>query len=194
MSNLGGKCRGCWKPQRLGFDVEADLQRPQGDWPVTGASAADNFPARFERAVEDALHWAQRLNELELLAFGAFAIDQAPSIRLAFRDSVAVRLDRGGKPFLLGRHSDDAVGSDLRHSASRRLGLEIGDEFVEIDVVANVKANVHHSREGGAHVAEGLGEDGAAARGLLGVAVLQQLDHDIVELDEAHIELAVRRL
>ena len=29
---------------------------------------------------------------------------------------------------------------------------------------------------------------GAAAGGLLGVAVLQQLDHDIVELDEAHVQ------
>ena len=35
---------------------------------------------------------------------------------------------------------------------------------------------------------ERLGKRGAAAGGLLRVAVLQQLDHDIVELDEAHIE------
>jgi hypothetical protein len=45
-----------------------------------------------------------------------------------------------------------------------------------------------HARKGGTHVVERLRERGAAARGLLGVAVLQQLDHDIVELDEANVQ------
>jgi hypothetical protein len=58
----------------------------------------------------------------------------------------------------------------------------------EIDIVADVKADVHHAREGRAHVIERLGEARAAAGGLLGIPVLQELDHDIVELDEAHVQ------
>ena len=43
-------------------------------------------------------------------------------------------------------------------------------------------------RERRAHVVARLGEAVAAAGGLLGVAILQQLDHDVVELDEAHVQ------
>ena len=128
--------------------------------PVTGASSADRFPTSFARVIEDALHRPQRLDELKLLAFEALAIDQPPSVRLAFGDTVAVRLDRCGQPLLLGRHSDDAVGSDLRHSASCRFRFEIGDELVEIDIVADVKADVHHARKGGTHMVKRPGRLG----------------------------------
>lgn len=47
---------------------------------------------------------------------------------------------------------------------------------------------MHHSWEGGTHVIERLGKARAAAGGLLGVAVLQQFDHDVVELDEPHVQ------
>ena len=41
---------------------------------------------------------------------------------------------------------------------------------------------------GRAHVIARLGEAGAAAGRLIGVAILQQLDHDVVELDEPHVQ------
>ena len=62
------------------------------------------------------------------------------------------------------------------------------DEVVEVDIVANIKADMHRARIGGAHVFARFGEAVAAALGLIGVAVLQQFDHHVVELDEAHVE------
>ena len=95
---------------------------------------------------------------------------------------------RCSQTLLFGRYGENTVGSDLGHSTSRGLRFEIGDEFVEIDVVANVKADMHHAGKGRAHVVERLGKGGTAAGGLLGVAVLQQLDYHIVELDEANVQ------
>ena len=43
---------------------------------IRRTSLSHDPQARLARAVEDALHRAERLNELELLAFGALAIDQ----------------------------------------------------------------------------------------------------------------------
>ena len=62
------------------------------------------------------------------------------------------------------------------------------DELVEVDVVADVEADVHRARIGRAHMVARLGEAVAAAHRLVGIAILQQLDHHIVELHEAHVE------
>ena len=59
---------------------------------------------------------------------------------------------------------------------------------VEVDVVADVEADVHRPREGRAHVVARLGEARPAPGRLIGVAILQQLDHDVVELDEPHVQ------
>lgn len=55
--------------------------------------AAVGFPTSFACVVEDAFHWAKCLNELQLLTFGALAVDQPPTIRLSFGDAIAVSLD-----------------------------------------------------------------------------------------------------
>jgi hypothetical protein len=79
---------------------------------------------------------------------------------LTLGDPAVVRLGWRGLPFLLGRHCDDAVGSDLRHSTPRRFRFEIGDELAEIDIIADVKADVHRARGGRAHAVERLREGG----------------------------------
>ncbi len=95
---------------------------------------------------------------------------------------------RGGKPLLLGRDRDDAIGPDLCHPASCRFRFEVPDEQIEIDIVANMKTDVHHAGESRAHVVEWLSESVGTAHGLLGIAILKQFDHDIVELDETNIQ------
>src|SRR5262245_48441805 len=88
--------------------------------PVISRPSGAGSLAGFARLVEDALHGAQRLHELELLAFRALAVDQRPAVRTACRDAVAVRLERRRSSLRLGRHRDHAVGSHLRHPAPRR--------------------------------------------------------------------------
>ena len=48
--------------------------------------------------------------------------------------------------------------------------LEVGDERVEVHVVADVEADVHHPRKGRTHVVQRLGEGSGAA---LAVAVVK---------------------
>src|SRR4051812_39345801 len=91
---------------------------------IVGISSPDHFLSRGACAVEHPLYWAERLHELELLAFAAFAVDDPPAVRLACGDGVAVRVDRRRAPFFLRSHRDDAVGSDLRHPTSRSLRFE----------------------------------------------------------------------
>ena len=66
--------------------------------------------------------------------------------------------------------------------------FEIGDELIEVDVVANMEADVHHSRERRAHMLHGLRESFGTTHRLVGIAILQEFDHDVVELDEPHVE------
>ena len=48
-----------------------------------------------------------------------------------------------------GGHRDHAVGPHLGHAAARRFALEVGDEPVEVDIVADVEADVHRARTSG---------------------------------------------
>ena len=52
---------------------------------IFAGAAAHQPPARLQRIVEDPLHRPQRLDELELLAFGALAVDQPSSRSIGLR-------------------------------------------------------------------------------------------------------------
>src|SRR5262249_36880750 len=101
-----------------------------------------------------------------------------------------VRIDapRSSQPFSLGSQPDYPVGLDLGHAASCRLGLQVANELVEVDVIANVETDVHHPRKSRTHMLQRLREAVRAAHWLVGVAILQQLDDDIVKLDKAHVQ------
>ncbi|WP_036504370.1 hypothetical protein [Novosphingobium sp. AP12] len=59
-----------------------------------------------------------------------------------------------GAPLRFASHADDAVGAKLGHATPGGFSLEITDEFVLVDVVADIEADVHHSRKGQAHILE----------------------------------------
>jgi hypothetical protein len=62
------------------------------------------------------------------------------------------------------------------------------DELVEVDIVANVEANVHRARIGRTHVVSRLSPAVSASHLLLHIAILQELKDHVVELHETDIQ------
>src|SRR5262245_33100201 len=104
-------------------------------------TVATHTPALRHSLAEGLFHRTVRLNELELLAFMVFTMDVSPAVGSVFAGVVDVGAHRRGAALLVGVDRHGPVRSHLRHAATRRLGLEIPDELVEIDVVAQVEAD-----------------------------------------------------
>src|SRR5262245_37900645 len=136
------------------------------------SASAHGEPARFQRILESFLHRTESLNELKLLTVRPLAVDQRPAVRLALRDLVGVCVEWSGPTLLFRPHRDHAVGFDLAHAPTRRFHLKVVDEFVEVDIVANVEADVHRAWISGAHVVPRLCPAVSATPWLLGFAIL----------------------
>src|SRR5262245_37288484 len=172
-----------WLPADGGALIAAEA-----DIADTRLAPLQHSVAPLQRLLEGLLHRAQRLDEFELLALWTHAVDQRPAIGLALADLDCVRGHRRGLSLLFRYDSDGAVRFHLGHAAPRSLRFEVMDELVEIDVIADVEADMHRAGVGGAHMFPGLRPAVAAAHRLSRVAILQQLDDDVVELDEAHVQ------
>src|SRR5436190_19082807 len=71
------------------------VMRPENTrrpWISPSSSVPGKQPlAAFQRLLEGFLHGAENLDELKLLAFRTFTVDQGPPVRLAFGDLDGVR-------------------------------------------------------------------------------------------------------
>jgi hypothetical protein len=89
---------------------------------------------------------------------------------------------------LFGEHCDRAVRLDVRHAASSAFSLKVTDELIKIDVVSYVEADMHRPGIRRARAISRRRKARSAALRLLLVPVLQKLDDDVVELDEAYVQ------
>ncbi len=93
------------------------------------------------------------------------------------------------RPLLLGGHRHHSVGAHLGHAAPGRLRLEIGDELVEIDVVPECGKQMCIMRgKAGLMCSSGSAKAAPLPAVCSASRYLQELDHHVVELDEAHVQ------
>src|SRR5690242_14795740 len=97
---------------------------PAADLPPGICGSALLLP--FHQGLAEALlHGTDRFDELELLAFGALAIDQLPTVGWRLGHPVRVGVAGSGLAVRFGHDPDGAVRPHLRHATASGFGLEV---------------------------------------------------------------------
>src|SRR5262249_48603474 len=93
-----------------------------------------------------------------------------------------------GLTLLFSFHRNYTVRLYLSHTAAGAFRLKITHELRKIHVIANVEADMHRPRICWAHVIARFRPAVSISHGLFSSAILQEFNHEIIELDEADIQ------